>query len=166
MASVGSKNETLTAYLFLAPFLIAFVVFLGYPILYSLFLSFHKTTVFTDWFNIFGDMKWAGLSNYTDLLFNDYEFWWSLYRTLVYALLTIPLQIVLGFALAVLMREKMPLRDFFRGAIFMPHILDVFVVGTIWVLIYSPNYGLLDVVLTKLGIDIFSTTGILGNAWT
>ena len=115
MASVRNRNETLTAYIFLAPFLLAFVVFLGYPIVYSLFLSFHKTTVFTDWFNIFGDMEWAGLSNYTSLLFDDYEFWWSLYRTLVYAALMIPAQIVIGFALAILMREKIPWRNFFRG---------------------------------------------------
>lgn len=166
MASVRNRNETLIAYLFLAPFLIAFVVFLGYPIVYSLYLSFHQTTVFTDWFNIFGDMRWAGFGNYSELLFNDFEFWWSLYRTLIYALLMIPAQIVIGFFLAVLLREKLPGRDFFRGAYFMPHVLDVFVVGTIWVLIYSPNYGLLDVLLTRIGIDFFSSTGVLGNPWT
>lgn len=166
MASVRNRNETLIAYLFLAPFLIAFVVFLGYPIVYSLYLSFHETTVFTDWFNIFGDMRWTGFGNYSDLLFNDFEFWWSLYRTLIYALLMIPAQIVIGFFLAVLLREKLPGRDFFRGAYFMPHVLDVFVVGTIWVLIYSPNYGLLDVLLTRIGIDYFSSTGVLGNPWT
>jgi ABC-type sugar transport system permease subunit len=141
------------------------VVFLAYPILYSFYLSFHKTTVFTDLFNVFGDMEWAGFENYRSLLFDDYEFWWSLYRTLLYALLTIPTQILLGFGLAILLREKMPGRDFFRGALFMPHVLDVFVVGTIWVLIYSPNYGLLDVMLSRLGITFFSDTGVLGNPW-
>jgi ABC-type sugar transport system permease subunit len=165
MAAVRSRNEALFGYLFLAPFLLAFVVFLGYPIVYSLFLSFHRTTAFTDWYNVFGDMEWAGLDNYTRLLFDDFEFWWSLYRTLVYAVLIIPTQIALGFGLAVLLREKLPWRSFFRGALFMPHILDVFVVGTIWVLIYSPNYGLLDVVLNRIGIDYFSATGVLGNAW-
>ena len=166
MATVRGKRETLIAYAYLAPFLAAFVVFLGYPILYSLYLSFHTITVFTNWFDIFGDMEWAGLSNYTSLLVNDYEFWYSLYRTGVYALLMIPAQIVVGFLLAVLMREKLPWRGFFRGALFLPHILDVFVVGTIWVLIYSPNYGLLDVVLNRLGITVFSGTGVLGNPWT
>jgi ABC-type sugar transport system permease subunit len=174
MAGVRSRHETRSAYLFLAPFLLAFIVFLGYPIVYSLFLSFHKTTVFTDWYNIFGDMEWAGLENYRSLIFDDFEFWWSLYRTLIYALMMIPAQIVLGFLLAILLREKLPGRDFFRGALFMPHVLDVFVVGTIWVLIYSPNYGLLDVVLTRLGLNDLllslnfdvSSTGVLGNAWT
>jgi multiple sugar transport system permease protein len=164
MATVRSKHETLTAYLFLAPFLIAFAVFLGYPIVYSFYLSLHKTTVFTDWYNIFGDMRWAGLENYRTLLFEDFEFWWSLYRTALYAAITIPLQIALGFALAVLMRERFPLRNLFRGSIFMPHVLDVFVVGTIWVLIYSPNYGLLDVLLSRMGVDYFSKTGVLGDA--
>lgn len=176
MAAVRSKRETLIAYLYLSPFLLTFVVFLGYPILYSFILSFHKTTVFTDWFNVFGDMEWTGLGNYTSLLFDDYEFWWSLYRTFIYAALMIPTQIILGFFLAILMREKLPGRNFFRGAIFMPHVLDVFVVGTIWVLIYSPNYGLLDVTLQKLGIagsldsllmtigiEGISSTGVLGN---
>jgi ABC-type sugar transport system permease subunit len=63
MAAVRGRNDTLYAYLFLAPFLLAFVVFLGWPIVYSLWLSFHKTSVFTDWYNIFGDMEWAGLDN-------------------------------------------------------------------------------------------------------
>ena len=166
MASVRQKNETLIAYIYLAPFLIFFLVFLGYPLVYSLWLSFHETTIFTNWFDVFGDMKWAGLANYTALIFDDYEFWYSLYRTLVYALLTIPSQIVLGFLLAVLIRQKFPARDLFRGGLFMPHILDVFVVGTIWVLIYSPNYGLLDVALSSIGITYFSSTGVLGNAWT
>jgi ABC-type sugar transport system permease subunit len=177
MAAVRGRNDTLYAYLFLAPFLLAFVVFLGWPIVYSLWLSFHKTSVFTDWYNIFGDMEWAGLDNYRQLLFHDFEFWWSLYRTLVYAALIIPAQIVVGFFLAVLLREKLVGKDFFRGAIFMPHVLDVFVVGTIWVLIYSPNYGLIDVLLTKFGImggldalmvrlgtTALSSTGVLGNA--
>ena len=177
MAAVRGRNDTLYAYLFLAPFLAAFAVFLGWPILYSLWLSFHKTSVFTDWYNIFGDMEWAGLDNYAQLLFHDFEFWWSLYRTLVYAALMIPAQIVVGFFLAVLLRERLAGKDFFRGALFMPHVLDVFVVGTIWVLIYSPNYGLIDVLLTKFGImggldalmirlgtTALSSTGVLGNA--
>lgn len=176
MAAVRGRNETLYAYLFLAPFLVAFAVFLGYPILYSLWLSLHKTSVFTNWYDIFGDMEWAGLENYRYLLFEDFEFWWSLYRTLVYAALMIPAQIVIGFFLAVLLRERMPGRNFFRGALFMPHILDVFVVGTIWVLIYSPNYGLIDVLLSRMGImggldalmiqmgsTALSSTGVLGN---
>lgn len=166
MASVRQKNETLVAYLYLAPFLLLFAVFLGYPLVYSLWLSFHETTVFTNWFDVFGDMRWTGLGNYVALLFNDYEFWYSLYRTVVYALLTIPAQILLGFLVAVLIRQQFAGRDFFRGGIFMPHILDVFVVGTIWVLIYSPNYGLLDVALSNIGITYFSTTGMLGNPWT
>ncbi|MEW6733024.1 MAG: sugar ABC transporter permease [Acidobacteriota bacterium] len=159
-------RESLTAYLFLAPFLGVFLVFLGYPVIYSLYLSLRATSFNTDWYNVFGSMKFVGLNNYQELLFNDPRFWWSLYRTLVYAALTIPTSIVIGLLLAMLLNNKLRARGFFRSSFYLPNVLDLYVIGTIWVLLFSPNYGLVDVVLNKLNITYFSTTGLLGNPWT
>lgn len=159
-------RENIVSYLYLLPFLVVFGVFLGYPIIYSLFLSFHKTSIYSDWYNVFGDMQWCGFGNYVQLLTVDAEFWWSLVVTLLYAALTIPVGIALSLLLAVLLNNKLPGRSFFRSAYFLPNVLDLLVVGIIWVLIYSPRYGLLDFVLNKIGITFFSDTGFLGNPWT
>ena len=84
-------RDTITAYLFLSSFLMNFIVFLGYPILYSLFLSFRIVTPTTDLFRV-SDMKFVGFDNYIRLMM-DYNFWVSLLVTFYYAILYIPLLI-------------------------------------------------------------------------
>jgi ABC-type sugar transport system permease subunit len=166
MKNVSKKfRESLTAYLFLAPFLLVFVVFLGYPVIYSFWLSFRTSTVYIDWYSVFSDMEYAGLENYTTLL-ADKGFWWSLLMTFYYGLLTIPTSIALSLALAMLLNNHFKGRNFYRAAFFLPNILDLLVIGIVWLLIFSPQYGLLDVLLNKIGIRYFSEHSILGSPWT
>ena len=68
--------------------------------------------------------------------------------------------------LALILNNKFRGKAFFRSAFFLPNVLDLLVIGIIWVLIYSPTYGLLDVVLSKFGITYFSQSGFLGNGRT
>jgi ABC-type sugar transport system permease subunit len=158
-------RESGIAYLFLAPFLLIFLIFLGYPVFYSFYLSLRTTNFSTDWYNIFSGMEYVGLANYRDLLFNDSRFWWSLVLTLGYAAMTIPSSIAIGLLLAVLLNNKLRLGGFFRGAFYLPNVLDLYVVGTIWVLIFSPKYGLADVLLKKFYLYL-PDSGLLGSAWT
>ncbi|MFH2085107.1 MAG: ABC transporter permease, partial [Candidatus Omnitrophota bacterium] len=92
-------HDNLTAYLFLAPFLVVFFVFLAYPVVYSLVLSLHKVSWTTNLYNVFSDMKYVGVENYIKLL-HDSKFWWSLIVTGYYAVLTIPMTVFLGLILA------------------------------------------------------------------
>lgn len=164
MNNKPNLRESLISYLFLAPFLLVFTVFLGYPMLYSLYLSFRSTSFSTDWYNIFNSMEFVGLANYQSLLF-DTRFWWSLGLTLLYAVLTIPSSIALGLWLALLLNNKLKGAAFFRSAFYLPNILDMYIVGTIWVLILSPNYGLLDILLSKIGLHL-PQSGLLANPYT
>lgn len=159
-------RDTLVSYIFLAPFLVIFLVFLGYPAIYSLYLSFRTNSFSADWYNIFGSMQYVGLQNYRELLFEDPRFWWSLLCTMLYGVVTIPTSIALGLGLAILLQNRLKGSSLFRTAYYLPNVLDMYVVGTIWVLLLSPNYGLVDVVLNKLHITYFSSTGLLGNPWT
>lgn len=159
-------RETLVAYAFLAPFLIVFAMFLGYPVIYSLSLSLHKTTLTTDWYNVFGDMQWCGAENYVKLLTEDKEFWHSLVATGAYAALVIPCGMILSLALALVLHNRLPAVSFFRSAYFLPNVLDALVVGIIWVLIYSPTYGLLDRLSNWAGLAILPREGLLGNPYT
>ncbi|MBI3890243.1 MAG: sugar ABC transporter permease, partial [Candidatus Wallbacteria bacterium] len=161
-----SLRETLVAYAFLAPFLVIFLMFLGYPVLYSFSLSLHKTTLTTNWYDVFGDMKYCGLENYVKLLTSDREFWHSLVSTGVYAALCIPTGIAMSLALALLMNNRLPMVSLFRSAFFLPNVLDLLVVGMIWVLIYSPNYGLLDRMSSWAGVQFLPREGLLGNPYT
>lgn len=157
----GKGKSSLSAYLFIAPFMIIFIMFMGYPIFYSFYLSFHKVV---DYYDMFGGMSYVGLTHYAKLM-QDTQFWWSILMTLYYAILFIPLNIIISFALALLLHNKLPGKKFFRTAYFMPNVLDTLVVGVIWIFIYLPN-GPLDRLLSWVGITFFSGTGFLGNPYT
>ncbi len=162
-------RENLVSYTFLAPFLLVFVIFLAYPVFYSAWISLHKTTIYTSWYYPFSEMKFAGFENYTSLLL-DFELWWSFFLTICYGFLTIPTGIFLSLLLAVLLDNKLKGKSFFRSAFFLPNVLDLFVVGVIWILIFAPEFGLLDILLKKIGLGAESgpvfEKGLLGNAWT
>ena len=158
-------KENLVSYSFLTPFLLIFLVFLAYPVGYSFWLSLRKATIYTSWFNPFGGMKYVGFQHYIALL-TDAELWWSLLLTLCYGILTIPSGIMLSLLLAILLNNKIRFKSFFRSAYFLPNVLDLLVIGIIWILIFSPQYGLIDFLLRKIGFENLFSDGILGNPWT
>lgn len=163
-------SETWVSYVFLAPFLVVFAVFLAWPVLYSMWLSLHKVTIFTDWFDVFGDMALAdygGFGNYVKILTEDTRFWWSLAFTFYYGALTIPTGLVLSLTLAILLTNKLKGTSAYRSAFFLPNVLDILVVGIIWVLIYSPEFGLLENAVAaaiNAAAGALSFLGLLGTA--
>lgn len=157
------RQDALQAYALLAPFLMVFAVFLFYPLLYSLQLSLYKVTLYTDWYDAFGAMKFCGLENYQRLLTEDVRFWWSLGFTLIYGLLTVPAGIAAGLGLALLVR-RVKGAGLYRSVLFLPNVLDVFVVGTVWSALLAPRTGLVDQTLAGLGLGVpVVEGGFLGN---
>jgi len=161
----SKTRETIVSYLFLAPFLVIFSGFLLYPVFYSLYISFRAITPTTDLFRAFADMKFVGFKNYI-MLVKDFEFWWSLVTTGYYAVLYIPLSIAASLVLAILLNNQLKGHSIFRSAYFLPNVLDMFVVGIIWLFIYAPHYGILDRVLTLFNITYFAEKGVLANSKT
>lgn len=143
-------REHLVGYALVAPFLFVFAVFLLGPFLYALWLSFRSATLYTDWFDRLGSMEFVGLRNYAHLLLEDREFWWSLLMTLYYALLTIPTSIAFALLLAVLLSSKIRLRGLYRTGFFLPQVLDMLVIGIIWMLLFNPQSGALDRIIRAL----------------
>ena len=160
------RKENLVSYMFLAPFLLVYVVFLAYPVIYSFFLSFHKVSIYTDMFDVFRNLEFVGFSNYIQIITKDFNFWWSLVLTFFYGIITIPAGIFLSLFLAIMLNNKLKGKTFFRAAYFLPNVLDMFVIGTIWIFIYGPTTGILVKILNFIGIDYFNTTGFLGNPYT
>ncbi len=152
-------HDSLTAYTFLAPFVVIFGVFLAYPVFYSLYLALHRVP--TDSFDVFGGLVFVGLSNFAKLM-ADQKFWWSVLMTLYYAALIIPTGIAASLALALLLHNRLKWVAVFRSAFFMPYVLDMLVIGIVWTLIYSPHVGILVRILETVGITAFSEKGFLG----
>jgi multiple sugar transport system permease protein len=143
-------KENLVGYALIAPFLLFFCVFLLGPFVYAFHLSFRATTIYSDWYNRLGTMTFVGVRNYTDLLFHDADFWWSMLMTLYYAVLTIPTSIALSLLLAVLLTSRMHFKGLFRTGFFLPQVLDLLVIGIIWMLLFSPQSGAIDRVIRAL----------------
>lgn len=162
-----ANADALWGYIFIFPFLAVAAVFLIYPVGYSFYLSLRETGVYASWFNQFGDMKFVGLDNYSDLLKSP-VFWYSLLATGAYAALFIPTMIAAALALALALGSagKLPGYRVLRGLFFLPHVFDVFVLGVIWLLLFNPTAGPLAAMFRLLGITWFTENGFIDNPVT
>jgi len=138
-------KKKILPYLFVSPYLIHFILFIGFPIGFSIYLTFH------DW-NIIAPMEYVGLANYKRL-FYDQLFWKSLKNTVIFLLIHIPLQIIVALFLAELLNQKIKLKSFFRAAYFMPVIVSGVVITILWQQLYGFESGLLNRLLIKIGLN-------------
>jgi multiple sugar transport system permease protein len=144
--SAQSERHGRAAAAFLAPFLILYLLFIIGPALYGLLMSFFDTSLVQG-----GLGSFAGFGNYAEALQSP-DFWSSLWHTVWFTILTTPPLIVLAFVFALLADRASRGRWFFRLAFFMPFILPSAVVALIWLFLYTPDLGLLQTGLAKIGI--------------
>ena len=129
-------RRRLFPYLLLAPYLAVFSVLLAYPILRGVYMSLF------DW-GIFGPRDFLGLGNYIGLL-NDPRFWSALQNTLFFAVLYVPLVVVLSLVLAVLLHKSLPGMGLFRTSVFLPLVINVAVAAIAVDWIIDPQIGMLN----------------------
>jgi len=134
-----------TGYLMSLPYVIYFCLFIGFPLIFSFVLVFHK-------WNIVTPMQWIGLRNFYRL-FQDVQFFVSIRNTLVFLVIHIPLQIAVALLLAVLLNQKIKCRGFFRALFFLPVIVSGVVITILWQQLYAYETGLLNLLLMKLGLS-------------
>ena len=110
-----TQKEAIWAYVFISPWIIGFFIFTLSPMVASLYYSF------TD-FNIISEPIWRGFANYQKLLTADPLFWHSLKVTIKYAAMALPLNLVVGFGIAVLLNQKIPGVNVWRTMYFLPSV--------------------------------------------
>jgi ABC-type sugar transport system permease subunit len=139
------RGDTVWAYLFLSPAILGFVVLVVYPIASSAYHSF------TEWDGQ-GPATWVGLANFEYLFTDDPTFWPSVRATLYFVGLSVPLTLVVGFALAVLVNRRYAGVRLFRTIFYLPVVLPVIAVLTLWSYLLDPLYGLANQILSALGL--------------
>jgi ABC-type sugar transport system permease subunit len=149
----GSRRTSLTAWLFLAPSLIALAAFTVYPMIQAAYLSF------TD-YNLIRAARWVGIANYQEL-FGDPAFWNAFWNTVEYAVIVTPVTVVLALALAVFLDRGFHGRSFVRTSIFLPFIVSLGIIAIAWSFLLDPNIGLLSYWLSKIGV--VSKQGLLSD---
>lgn len=135
----------LTAYGFLLPNLLGFLLFTFLPVIAALLISF------TDW-DLLQPAKWVGFSNYrrlaVDPLFHE-----VLWNTVVYVAGTVPVQMAIALLVAMALNRRLPGLLFFRTAYFMPVVASTVAVALVWRWIFHADFGLLNSFLYFIGID-------------
>ena len=140
---IPGNSDLKDGILFCLPFMIVFALFLLFPMLFGLFIGFF------DW-DILSTRTWTGIGNYVKI-FKDATFYSSLAHTLVFVLVSTPLLLITGFLMALLVTSRSPLKDAAENLFFLPYILSITVIGTLWAWLLQKNYGIVNQFIKLFG---------------
>ena len=143
--SRNAGSDVKAAYLFIAPAVIGFGVFVGYPLIRSFYLALTK-------YNGLTDPVFVGLGNFRRLFTTDPAFWPALRATGYLVLLYVPLSLVLGLALAMFCNQRFAGVRVVRTLAYLPVVLPAVATITLWKFMLDPQVGLLNTILDRLGL--------------
>ena len=131
----------------LAPALILFLLLTLVPMVNLVVLSFHEV----EWIDRESVWDWVGLENYARLT-GDTLFRAGIWNTIVFAVVAVALQMVLGFSLALMTTRITRGRLFYRTVFILPILVPGIIIGAIWKLMYSFDFGVINQALLALGL--------------
>jgi multiple sugar transport system permease protein len=140
-----STRNTINGILFASPWLLGLLMFWIYPTLASAYYSFTK-------FNAVQAPQWIGLTNYINLFTKDMDFRDAVYNTLYFAIVSIPLAILLAFSLALMLNAKVKGQVVYRTIYFLPTLVPEVALAMVWIYLFTPGSGLVNVPFQWLGI--------------
>lgn len=144
---VWKRYTSRTFYLFVAPWVIGFLALTVIPLGYALLVSF------TSFDGISPHWHWIGLANYVEL-FQTPDTWYSLSRTLLFTVISVPLSVAGGLGLAMLLNERVKAVGIFRTIFYVPSIVPVVASAIMWKLIFDRDVGALNAVLERFHIPV------------
>lgn len=134
-------------WLYLAPFLIFIIIFTLYPVINVFSISFKENYSY-----LRGTFSAFNFENYKYVLTDD-KFTSALCNTALYVLFVVPVSTAIALFFANLLNKKLAGSAIFQTAFFLPMVTSVTAVGLIWRLMYNQQYGIINWVLTKFGIE-------------
>ena len=139
------KTESIAGYLFILPWIIGFLVFILGPVIASFYFSLTE-------YEVVKSPVWIGLENYRELIHDDL-FWQSMKVTTIYVAFSVPLTLILSFMVALLMNQKIYFVGFWRTIYYLPNLVPLVAGTMLWLWLLNPNYGLVNGMLSRFGID-------------
>ena len=154
--SAGSKSrrsglmrkEAVAAYLFLTPCILGLLIFEAGPVIASAVLSL------MNW-DLLSPPKWVGLSNFREMLFGDKLIRLSMFNTVYYTFFGVPLQLVAALGAALLLNSRVRGIRLYRTAFYVPSVTPAVANAILWVLIFNPESGIANYVLSSLGLPTY-----------
>jgi multiple sugar transport system permease protein len=138
------RDDTRLAFLFILPALVGFLVFMVWPLLRGIYLSFTK-------FNLLTPPKFNGFDNYVRMV-QDPVFWNALKVTIYYVVLNIGIQTALALVIAVMM-QRLTRKTWLRGIVLTPYLVSNVVAAMVFLWVLDYQLGIGNKVLTAIGVD-------------
>lgn len=133
------NNERFAGWVFILPALLGTLIFIVIPVICSFGLSFTK-------WDLLNPIRFVGLDNYKEI-FSDALFFKIFWNTVVFAISTSVLGVIIPLILACILNSKIRGSEFYKTAYFLPFITPMIVIGVVWEWIFDPNIGLLNHIL-------------------
>jgi multiple sugar transport system permease protein len=130
----------------MSPWLVGFCVFIGYPLVYSAYLSLHS-------YDLLNPPRWVGLANYRYLFTEDPEVGGAVRNTLWLIVIAVPLQVLFAFGIAVMVTRAKRGAGLFRTIFYLPALAPPVAAALGFVYLLNPATGPVNIVLDKLGIE-------------
>lgn len=139
-----ARRSQLTPYLFIAPNMALFSVFVFFPLLYAFYISLRE-------WSLIDTPRYIGLENYARLA-HDALFWQSLSNTAVYSIATVPMSLAIGLVLAIALNRDLLGRTLLRSVFFLPVVISNVATAVIAAWLFNDNYGVINTLLQHVGI--------------
>jgi multiple sugar transport system permease protein len=139
-----AAQEEFAGWLFASPWILGFMIFVLWPMIWSAVMSFTNYDLF-NW-------RFVGLANYVRMVTVDDLVLRSLSVTTRYALMSVPLHVVIGYLLALLLNQKVIGVGAWRTIFYFPSVLSGVAVIILWILVLNPEFGLINSMLAYVGI--------------
>ncbi|CAG7598019.1 sn-glycerol-3-phosphate transport system permease protein UgpA [Paenibacillus solanacearum] len=133
-------------YLLTAPAMIGIGLFVMYPVIYLIYLSFYKYNLLNK-----AKSKFIGLDNYTQILSRK-DFYQAFGNTALYTVGVVVLTLLLSLLMALWLVKQKKFNAFVQAGIFTPHIISIVSIALVWLWLMEPNQGLLNYVLKVIGL--------------
>ncbi len=150
VARQAARNYVRRYWLFSLPAAAVVLAVIIFPWLFTIFISLNT-------WDPAGGVSWVGLANYIHLL-TDARFGWAVVRTLYFAALAVALPLVLGVAAALCFHQRFRLRGLARTIFVLPMMATPVAIALVWSMMFHPQLGVLNYILTSLGLPPSSWT--------
>ncbi len=167
--TAGHRRDMLSYLLLMGPPFAIMLLLTFVPIFYSLWMSLWQNNMAMP-----GTEKFVGLGNYIKMLTDDPNFWTIMRNTFVQVFSTVSLQVVLGLLLALLLSREVKGMGIARSLVMIPMMATPVVIGVIWRFMVNPEFGIINYLLSVLGLrgpdwlgspGLAMTTIVLSDVW-
>lgn len=139
------RRQAMEGWLFASPWIAGFLTFTAGAMAFSVWMSFQR-------WNILTPPRYVGLANFRKAFIDDPLFWKCLFNTTYYAFVSVPLRMILAFALAMLLNQSVRGLAFFRTIFYLPSVVTGVATAMLWMLLLNPDVGGINFVLRRIGV--------------